>query len=387
MFPGLAGVPFRHVKRPVVLTVAVAALVAAVSLAWVDVRQEREFRRLIAAGDLAVAEDRTFEGIEAFSGAITLKGDSMLAFLKRGDTYRRREEFRAALRDLRQATALDPTAPLPIELLGDVNSALGRYDEAAELYQRYLTLDDRAPAVLYKLGMAQFRAGQPAKAIEPLRRALALNDRLVEAHYLLALASRSQKRHEDALRALERALDIAPTFAAARQELSSLLEDLGRHRAGIEELEALAALEPGRPERLVSVGLAYARLGRHETAILTLGRAAERYPDSPLVHTALGQAWLDMAESGIDVDSVALGKAVNALGAVAGRPGATSETLTLFGRALLMSGNPVAAEQALQQAVTRLPLEPVAFKYLAEAATRLGHASIAREAEERYGRF
>jgi tetratricopeptide (TPR) repeat protein len=375
------------VKRSVVLTVALAALVGAVSLAWVDVRQEREFRRLIAAGDAAVADDRTFEGIEAFSGAIALKGDSMLAFLKRGDTYRRREEFRAALRDLRQATSLDPTAPRPIELLADVNSALGQYDQAAELYQRYLTLDDRAPAVLYKLALAQYRAGRSAKAIEPLRKAIVLNERLAEAHYLLAMASRSEKRFDDAMRALRRALEIDPTFAAARQELSDLLDDLGRHRAGIEELEALAALEPGRAERLVSVGLAYTRLERHETALVTLGRAAERYPGSPLVHTALGRAWLAMAESGTDVDSVALGKAVSALGDVANWPGATSETLTLYGRALLMSGNPRGAEQALQQAVTRLPLEPVAFKYLADAATRLGHASIARDAEDRYARF
>jgi tetratricopeptide (TPR) repeat protein len=375
------------VKRPVVLTVAVAALVAAASLAWVEVRQEREFRRLIAAGDAAVAADRTFEGIEAFSGAITLKGDSMLAFLKRGDTYRRREEFGAALRDLRQATSLDPTAPRPIELLGDVSSAVGQYAQAAELYQRYLMLDDRAPAVLYKLGLAQYRAGRSARAIEPLRKALVLNDRLVEAHYLLALALRSQKRHDEALRALERSLEITPTFAAARQELSNLLEDLGRHRAGIEELEALAALEPGRPERLVSVGLAYTRLGRHETAIVTLGRAAERYPASPLVHTALGRAWLNMAESGTEVDSVALGKAVTALAAVASRPGATSEALTLYGKALLMSGNPAGAERAFQQAVTVLPLEPAAFRYLADAATQLGHAAIAQDAEDRYARF
>jgi tetratricopeptide (TPR) repeat protein len=375
------------VKRPVVLTVGLTALVAAVALAWVDIRQEREFRRLIAIGDAALTADRTFEAIEAFSGAIALKSESMLPYLKRGDTYRRRGEFGAALRDLRQAASLDPTAPRPIELLGDVNIGMERYRRAAQLYQQYLTLDDRAPAVLYKLGLAHYRDGRAGPAVDPLLRAIALNDELVEAHYVLAMAYRSQKRHDDALGALTRALDIDPTFAAARAELADLLRDLGRRRDGIEQLEALAALEPGRPERLVSVGLAYLRNGRHETAILTLGRAAERYPDSPLVYTALGRAWLEMAESGTEIDLVAVSKAVEALEGIAARPDATSEALTLYGRGLLMSGRPAAAERMLQEAVTRLPLEPVAFRHLADAARRLGHASIAREAEERYSRF
>ena len=85
----------------IVCGVAAAALVAGGVLAWTAIRQDREFQRLIAAGDTALAQDQTFTAIEAFSGALALKGDSMLAYLKRGDTYRRRGELAAALRDLR----------------------------------------------------------------------------------------------------------------------------------------------------------------------------------------------------------------------------------------------------------------------------------------------
>ena len=55
--------------------------------------RERSYRRLIADGDAALARDNTSAAIEAFSGAITLKGESMLGYLKRGQTYRRRGEF------------------------------------------------------------------------------------------------------------------------------------------------------------------------------------------------------------------------------------------------------------------------------------------------------
>lgn len=369
-------------KRLVIVSVGVAALVVGVVLAWSSIRQEREFQRLIAAGDAALAQEQTFVAIEAFSGALTLKRDSMLAYLKRGDTYRRRGELNAALRDLRQAAALDPAAPRPAELLGDVNVAMGRYERAAEHYRAVTTLDDRAPGVLYKLALTYYRNGQAAMAIEPLRDAVAIDDRFEEAHYLLGMCLRDRKQDEEALRALTRAVEVNPAFAAAREELADVYAAAGRSREAIEQLEALAALESVRAERLVSVGLAYARQGRTDAAILTLGRAAERYPEEPVVYTALGRVWLETAE--LRNDRVALSKAVEALQPTAARAAASSETLMLYGRALFLSGEYNAAERTLQQAVARWPVEPVAFRYLADAAERLGHLAAARDALLRY---
>jgi tetratricopeptide (TPR) repeat protein len=369
------------IKRPVVIAVAAAAIVAAVSFVWLEVRQEREFRRLVAVGDAALAGDQTYVAIEAFSGALVLKPASMLAHLKRGDAYRRRGEFDAALRDLREASTLDPTAPQPLELLGDVNGAMGRHQRAAELYQRYIQLDDRATRVLYKLAAAQVRQRQSAKAIETLRKAVALDAGFAEAHYLLGMTLRTEKRHSDALRALTRAVQLNTSFIAAREELADLYAELGRVRERIEQLEALAALEPGRAERLVAVGLTYARYGRPEAAILTLGRAAERYPDAPAVHAALGRVWLDTASA---QNPAATTRAIEALERAANTVDATSDTLTLYGRALLLSGDAAAAERVLQQAVARLPVEPAAYRYLADAANLLGHIPVARTAQERY---
>src|SRR5262245_5891456 len=77
-------------KRSLVFAVGVAVAIASTILVWADVRKEREFRRLIAVGDEALATGETFNAIEAYSGAVALKPKSMLAYLKRGDTYRRR---------------------------------------------------------------------------------------------------------------------------------------------------------------------------------------------------------------------------------------------------------------------------------------------------------
>ena len=102
--------------------------------------------------------------------------------------------------------------------------------------------------------------------------------------------------------------------------------------------------------------------------MLTLGSALERTPDHPLVYGALGRVWLDIAQA--RNDRVALNKALEALERAGSRSAATSEALTLYGRALLQSGRVDVAERILQQATERYPIEPAAFLFYATAAER-----------------
>src|SRR6266542_5856536 len=118
-------------KRSLLVTLAVAGLALGVAIVWTTATRDREFERLIDAGDAAVGADQASLAIEAFSGAIALRSDSMLAYLKRGSTYRRHGDLRAAVRDLRMASLLDPTATRPLEELGDVHYAQQRYARAA----------------------------------------------------------------------------------------------------------------------------------------------------------------------------------------------------------------------------------------------------------------
>jgi tetratricopeptide (TPR) repeat protein len=367
--------------RTLALALLLSAVVAGLLLTWYSARQEREYRRLIAVGDAAVARNQTVVAIEAYSGAAAIQPESMLAYLKRGDIYRRQGDLTTALRDLRQASALDATSTRVLELLGDVNIALGRFERGAHHYARFVALDDRSPRVLYKLALAHYKNRQPAAAIEPLRQAVAMQERFSEAHHLLALCLRERKRPDEAMRALRRAVDINPAFADARADLATLYADLGRNRESIEQLEALAAIEPSRAERLIAVAMAYARVGRTDAAITTLGRAAERHPDDHAVFTAIGRVWLESAEA--RADRVALSKALAAFRASAAL-GATSEMRALNGRALFLSGDTEASLRALRDATSILPVDPSAFLWLSAAARRRGDADAANVALQRY---
>jgi tetratricopeptide (TPR) repeat protein len=340
--------------------------------------RERTYRQKIADGDAALARDNTGAAIEAFSGAITLKDDSMLGYLKRGQTYRRRGEFVAAIRDLRRASEIDSAATRPLEELGDAYLAdtPPRFGAAAERYQDYVKLDNRAPRVLYKLAFARYSERDTAQAIDALQRAIAIDDRFAEAYYLLGLCQRDAQQFEAARAALERSIELQKTLLQAREELADLAGAMGRTDQRLTELKALSALDPG-PSREVALGLAYAHAGQPERAILTLGSAAERFPDHRYAYVALGRVWLEVAQA--RGDRVALSKAIEALEGAVGSDD-SSEALTLFGRALLMTSDEETAERMLQDATRKQPVEPLAFYYLSDAAERLGHFDIARRA-------
>jgi len=341
-------------------------------------QRDRSYRQKLADGDWALTQDNTSAAIEAFSGAIALKPDSMIGYLKRGQSYRRRGEFQAAIRDLRQAAALDPAATRPLEELGDAYLAdtPHRYGAAADRYAAYVKLDNRAPRVLYKLAFARYNEGNAAEAVTALESALAQDDHFAEAYYLLGLCERDA-RHPDAARAaLEKSIALEPALLHAREQLADLDAATNRPEDRLLQLKALTALDPG-PSREVALGLEYARSGQPELAVLTLGRATERYPEHPYLYVAIGRVWLEIAQA--RNDRVALSKALGALEGAA-RSDGSSEALTLFGRALLMAPDAETAERMLQDATRRPPVDPLAFYYLADAAERLGHYQIARRA-------
>lgn len=364
------------------LLIVVAVMVAAGTSAWNAVYQDRAFERLVALGDQALGAGRSYEAIEAFSGALVLRPDSMIAHLKRSETYRRRGALEAALRDLERATALEPTAPRPLELLGDVHLAPENYAAAAAHYERFVALDDRAPQVLYKLGFAYHRDERPTEAVEPLTRAIEMDGRLVEAHYLLGLVLAGAGRDEAALVTLQHAVRLNPALVPVREALAAQLAAAGRNDDRLAQLEALAALEPDRPERLILVGLAYAARGRRDDAVVTLGRAAEQYPRSAAVYTALGRVWLESAER--TTDEVALAKALEALQVASADPLATSEAHALWGHALVLAGDLDAAGRALRAATTRFPVAIDAFRDLAQVEERLGNQAATSLARVQY---
>jgi tetratricopeptide (TPR) repeat protein len=374
------------VKKVIAGIVVLAGLAVAGILADAAVEQDREYHRLIDEGDEALSRGQTFVAIEAYSGAIALNKGSMLAYLKRGEAHQRRgsapDTLTAALRDLRTAANLDPGATRTLEKLGDVNTQLRRYANAADNYEAYLRLDDHAAPIFYKLALASRGDGRLTRAISALQQAVKLNPSFHEAHYVLGLCFKDREELAEARGAFERASAIAPAFIPAREELAELHRLQQKTRNEIEQLNALNALDPDNPERLIAVARAYLRAGNRDLAVMTLGRTVENFKEFPGVHAALGQVWLDAAEDGGDPSD--LRKALEALAPAATQSTASSETLGMYGRALVLAGRHAEAEAMFRQASERFPIDPEVLPHFASVAQRLGHLDEARRALVRY---
>lgn len=338
---------------------------------------DREYRRLLAAGEEALAAGETYRAVESFSGALAFRPASMVAYLRRGEAYRAQDRYDEAIRDWHEAIRLAPEAPQPLVALGELSDALEDFSQAADWYSQAVDrLKDEDPAILYRLALARYRAGSPGAAILPLERAVARHSSSGAAHYLLGLIYRDTNNTARAIQSIELALAIQPDLTPAREELAELYRAEGR---GVDEMAQLQILaRDGQPSRKVAIGLAEARHGQIDAALGTLKTALDADPSDARVLLAIGRVYLARAERTHDADSIQ--RAISNLEKALGATGRRSESLALYGRALSLAGKDVEAERTLLDAVATSPVDPEAFAFLADAAERLGHIPAARDA-------
>ena len=361
------------------LAIALVVLGAAAGGALVIQRlnADREYQRLLTTGDRALAAGESYRAVEAFSGALAFRPNSMVAYLRRGEAYRAQRRDEEAIRDWREATRLAPDAPQPLIALGDLADAQGDYGKAADWYgQAVERLKDDSPALLYRLALARFRSGAPGGAIAPLERAVARSDATAEAHYLLALLYRDTNAPGRAIQSLEAALTIDPALTPAREELADLYRAEGRPVDEMAQLQTLA--RDGQTARKIAIGQAELRRGHLDAAIGTLSEALRTAPNDSRVQLAIGRVYLARAERSRDPDAVQ--RAITSLETALGGTARRSEGLALYGRALFLANNYTESERILRDAVATSPVDPEAFAFLADAAERLGHDVIARDA-------
>ena len=281
-------------KKVVAGIFVLAGLAAAGILAHQAVERDRDYRRLIVQGDEALSRGQTFVAIEAYSGAIALKRGSMLAYLKRGEAHQRRggapDTLVAALRDLRTAAELDPSATRTLEELGDVNFQLHRYGNAVASYEAYLRLDDHSRRRLLQAwpGIARGRAAWRARS--SALRAGGQNQPDVSRGALRAGSLSEGSSNSLPTRARRSSAPSASRRRSSRHGRSSpsCIEPRTAHGTRSKSSRRSPTLDPARAERLVAVGLAYLRAGSRERAVTALGLRRRAFSGSSGVYAALG---------------------------------------------------------------------------------------------------
>ena len=166
---------------------------------------------------------KLLEAVEAFSGALAIRPDSMIAYLKRGNAYKHQSELTAALRDLEEAVALDPSSTEALKLLRDLNVETGNQKQAIKDCLAFARVDNQSIRALNKLATSYYWIGEIESSIEATRQVIKINGNLADAHHLLGLCLRELSRIKEAEIPFKRALEIDPLKIATANELASLL--------------------------------------------------------------------------------------------------------------------------------------------------------------------
>ena len=224
--------------------------------------------RQIADGDAALGRDNTVAAIEAFSGAITLKPDAMVGYLKRGP-------------DLPAPGGVRGGHPGPASGVGARPD--GDHARSRSLGDAYLADMPHRYGSRRRAASSSTSGWTPAPAAGPLqaglrasihegprrgghRRARAGRSSSTTSspkpYYLLGLCYRDAQQLDAARKALEEAIRLQPTLHHAREELVGSVR-CPRYCVGrpVEPARGCwTALDPGLRVKS-ALGLAYARAG------------------------------------------------------------------------------------------------------------------------------
>ena len=91
--------------------VGVVVAVGVLAVLAVQVQRDVSYRELLASGEHSLQAGNAYAAIEAFSGALALRPNSMVALYRRGEAYRVLRQDVEAIENVLQAHRLAPEAP------------------------------------------------------------------------------------------------------------------------------------------------------------------------------------------------------------------------------------------------------------------------------------
>jgi tetratricopeptide (TPR) repeat protein len=243
--------------------------------AYLQMGQEGQVVSLLSARDAEFGDDRLFAYVlgsalirrddvqlgQAYIDRLFKEGDTAEARLLMGVAHLRREDFRAALPELEQAVALNPSLPTVHSFYGRALMGTGRRDDAVEAF----------------------------------RKEVGRNPNDFDANLYLGLLMKDNDRLDESLDRLKRASRLRPNDARVLYGLGSLHLRTGRIEEAQRELETLVQQVPDYSQGHVLLAMVYYRqkkkeLGDREQAIV-LKLKEDRQAREPGASDDLGPAY------------------------------------------------------------------------------------------------
>ncbi len=177
-------------------------------------------------------------------------------------------------------------------MLGVSYGMLHRAEDSARTFERLVEAGGDTPHLHLLLGKAYLALGQQDQAASELERATE-SKTLPFVHYYLGMLNRQQGQLDLAATEFEKEIEIVPGNIWAYQELAGLRMDRGETRGAIAILDKGIARNPDSPLLLSTLGRAYLQVPDTGRAISNLTKAIALDPKNSSYHYQLGRAYLE----------------------------------------------------------------------------------------------
>ncbi|HRY30522.1 MAG TPA: tetratricopeptide repeat protein [Elusimicrobiota bacterium] len=153
------------------------------------------------------------------------------------------ERYAEAAENYRRALVYFPNDSPAMTGLADSCLALGRWEEAASLYEALLRNSDSAE-FRYNYGLVLLNMGKPEEALRNWQQALVLEPADADAHVQIGLVLAARNDLSGAERHYEKALEIKPDSPEAHYNLALILLRQGRETVAQKHLQRVVGLRP-----------------------------------------------------------------------------------------------------------------------------------------------
>ncbi|MBH67111.1 MAG: hypothetical protein CMM58_02040 [Rhodospirillaceae bacterium] len=130
------------------------------------------------------------------------------------------------------------------DMLGAVNYALGKYENALINYNKVIKLEPNFTEAHYNIGIILDVLGRYEESIESYNQTVNLKPGHVEAHHNLGAALENLGKYKEARTSYERAIQLKPDYADTYFNLGNVLFDLEQYNEAAENYRNNIVLQP-----------------------------------------------------------------------------------------------------------------------------------------------
>jgi eukaryotic-like serine/threonine-protein kinase len=218
--------------------------------------------------------------IAEFERAIAVDRNYAPAYAAMGMAYnagfqwknRSKEWVEKAKTQCEHALAITPQLAEGHACLGNVFLSTGRYEDAAQEFQRSLDLDHNSDSALRSLAAAYQKLGKAAAAEDAYRKAVSLRPNYWGVYSGFGWFYYSQARYAEAVPMFQKAIQLAPLYYYGYSNLGAMYIQLGQYPEAVEALKQSIALHPTL-QAYGNLGTVYFYLRRYSDSAESLQQA------------------------------------------------------------------------------------------------------------------